>query len=68
VSMPNDPAAPPTDQNVKLAIAPSNPREFQVLALKMAEILRPDRKADEAPAVPDRALVSEALEDGNGAP
>ncbi len=41
VSMPNDPLAPPTDPNVRLAHAPTNPREFQNLARQMAEILKP---------------------------
>ncbi len=48
VSMPNDPLAPATDSNVRLAHAPTNPREFQSLARRMAEILRPrpdDREA-----------------------
>jgi carbonic anhydrase len=48
VSMPNDPLAPPTDENVNLAHAPSNPREFHALAVRMAELLRPLR--DGAPA------------------
>lgn len=41
VSMPNNPTVPPTDQNVRLALAPTNPREFRSLALQMAEILKP---------------------------
>jgi carbonic anhydrase len=41
VSMPNDPLAPATDPNVRLAHAPTNPREFQDLARLMAEILKP---------------------------
>ncbi len=41
VSMPNDPKAPATDRNVRLAHAPTDPREFQALARRMAEILRP---------------------------
>ena len=43
VSMPNNPLAPPTDQNVCLAHAPTNPREFRSLALQMAEILKPGK-------------------------
>lgn len=43
VSMPNDPYAPPTDENVRLALAPGNPREFHALALRMAEILKPSK-------------------------
>lgn len=50
VSMPNDPAAPPTDGNVHLALAPTNPREFRSLALTMAEIVKPGRVR---PADPD---------------
>jgi carbonic anhydrase len=40
VSMPNNPQAPPSDANVRLAHAPTNPREFQALARQMAEILK----------------------------
>ena len=40
VSMPNDPNQPSSDQNVNLALAPSNPRDFHTLGLKMAEILK----------------------------
>jgi carbonic anhydrase len=40
VMMPNDPFAVPTEQNVHLAHAPANPREFSALALQMAEILK----------------------------
>jgi carbonic anhydrase len=39
VSMPNDPFRPPADENVRLAPAPSNPREFASLAREMAEIM-----------------------------
>jgi carbonic anhydrase len=41
VSMPNNPLAIATDENVCLARAPSNPREFHDLAVRMAEILQP---------------------------
>ncbi len=41
VMMPVDPAAPPSDENVRLAYAPTNPREFNALAIKMAELLKP---------------------------
>ena len=41
VTMPVDPQAPPSDGNVHLAYAPTNPREFSALAIRMAEILRP---------------------------
>ena len=40
VSMPNNPFAPPSDVNVHLASAPTNPREFSSLAIQMAEILK----------------------------
>ena len=50
VSMPNDPAALPSDQNVRLAHAPSNPREFRQLAHQMAEILRVNRGEFQADA------------------
>ena len=51
VSMPHDPHAPATDPNVRLALAPTNPREFQSLALKMAEILKPRGEYQESPPV-----------------
>jgi carbonic anhydrase len=41
VRMPNNPLAPPTEENVCLAHAPSNPKEFHALAVQMAEILQP---------------------------
>ena len=41
VCMPNNPTAPPTDENVVLAHAPSNPTEFRALALQMAALLDP---------------------------
>lgn len=40
VSMPYDPGAPPSDDNVRLAYAPANPREFHALAIQMAELLK----------------------------
>ncbi|GAC1450558.1 MAG: hypothetical protein NVSMB9_35070 [Isosphaeraceae bacterium] len=40
VCMPVDPSAPPSDQNVHLALAPTDPGEFHTLAVRMAEILR----------------------------
>jgi carbonic anhydrase len=49
VSMPNDPLAPATDSNVRLAHAPANPREFQALACQMAEILKPRSQDRETP-------------------
>ena len=41
ITVPVDPLAPPSDENVHLAYAPTNPREFSTLAIKMAEILKP---------------------------
>jgi carbonic anhydrase len=41
VMMPNDPFAPPTERNVRLAQAPANPREFSTLAHDLAVILQP---------------------------
>ncbi|MFO0956437.1 MAG: carbonic anhydrase [Isosphaeraceae bacterium] len=39
VCMPSNPYGPPDGENVRLAPAPTNPREFRSLALQMAEIL-----------------------------
>ena len=41
VCMPVDPTASRSDENVRLAHAPTNPKEFHALAIQMAEILRP---------------------------
>ena len=41
VSMPFDPKAPASDENVNLAHAPAHPKDLHTLALRMAEILRP---------------------------
>jgi carbonic anhydrase len=41
VSMPLDPGAPHNPNEVRLVYAPTNPREFQALAVRMAEILKP---------------------------
>jgi len=41
VSLPNVPGTLPTDQNVRLSHAPTNPREFRSLAIQMAELLLP---------------------------
>ncbi|WP_092056276.1 carbonic anhydrase [Planctomicrobium piriforme] len=40
VCMPVDPNAPRSDDNVRLAHAPTNPTEFHALAVQMAELLR----------------------------
>ncbi|WP_165250341.1 carbonic anhydrase [Paludisphaera soli] len=42
VCMPVDPSAPRCDENVRLASAPSNPKEFHALAVQMARILKRD--------------------------
>ncbi|MBI2824003.1 MAG: carbonic anhydrase [Planctomycetia bacterium] len=44
VCMPVDPNAVRGDENVRLAQAPTNPSEFHSLAIRMAEILRADRR------------------------
>ena len=41
VCMPVDPTAPRADENVRLAQAPNNPKEFEALAVQMAELLLP---------------------------
>ncbi len=41
VTMPVIPDVEVKDENVKLAIAPTNPREFSALAIQMATILKP---------------------------
>jgi carbonic anhydrase len=41
VCMPVDPLAPRSDENVRLAQAPNNPKEFRALAIQMAELLKP---------------------------
>jgi carbonic anhydrase len=48
VCMPVDPTAPRADENVRLAIAPSDPNDLQSLAVQMAEILR--RRVGSAPS------------------
>jgi carbonic anhydrase len=63
VSMPNNPQAPPSDSNVRLAQAPTNPREFQTLARQMAEILKDGATTD--PNLIYRA--GSGLGEGNGA-
>lgn len=41
ISMPVDLFAPPTVENVRLALAPDNPEAFATLADRMVELLRP---------------------------
>jgi carbonic anhydrase len=40
VSMPVNPRSPVAPENVNLAHAPTNPREFQTMAVRMAELLK----------------------------
>jgi carbonic anhydrase len=69
VCMPVDPAAPRADENVRLAQAPMNPKEFHALAVQMAEILMHRREAPSSMAQaklrPDG--VSALVEDGRAA-
>jgi carbonic anhydrase len=41
VSMPVNPGAPIAPENVNLAYAPTNPREFNTMAVRMADLLKP---------------------------
>lgn len=41
VCMPNNPLSTTTDDNARLAQAPSNPKDFRALAVQMAELLLP---------------------------
>jgi carbonic anhydrase len=47
VCMPVDPTAQRADENVRLAQAPTNPKEFHALAVQMAAILGPGTQAKE---------------------
>jgi carbonic anhydrase len=49
VCMPVDPLAAFSDKNVRLAHAPTNPKDFHTLAVQMAEVLAP-KGANNAPA------------------
>ena len=60
VSMGVHPHTAPSDQNVKLAYAPSNPREFKELSLRMAELLLPNAA--------NLAAADASLPQANGAP
>jgi carbonic anhydrase len=66
VSMPNNPQAPPSDPNVRLARAPTDPSEFQTLARQMAEILRGGAASD--PDLPYRTASGVANADAAAAP
>jgi carbonic anhydrase len=65
VCMPNNPLALTGEDHVRLAHAPTNPREFHSLAVQMAEILKP---AANAPIGHYRDLQLEALSRGQAAP
>jgi carbonic anhydrase len=71
VCMPVDPTAPVSDENVHLAYAPTNPRDFRTLAVQMAEILRarhaPPSGPEAAPAPLDDGLAA-AAKNGPGGP
>ncbi len=65
VSMPVNPRSPVAPENVNLAHAPTNPREFTTMALQMAELLKPDSEAPPAPAnSAARAPGARAASDG----
>lgn len=67
VCMPVDPHASPSDELVHLAYSPTNPRDFNALATRMAEILHPDRKAGGAGAGVAKANVNGAESSGDSA-
>ncbi len=52
--MPVDPRAAVDPANVNLAYAPTNPREFNAMAVRMADLLKP------SVALPDRTLENVA--------
>jgi carbonic anhydrase len=54
VSLPTDLHAPPSDQAVSLAPAPSDPREFHDLAVRAAGVLRPTLEGQPVPALAAR--------------
>jgi carbonic anhydrase len=60
VCMPVDPTAPRCDTNVRLALAPSNPREFQTLAIQMAEILKPGPHPRRPTVQPDDSTADDS--------
>jgi len=61
VMMPNDPFASLDDQNVHLAHAPTNPREFTALAQQMAEILKRHKTSSKPLDVVEKEIVSRLL-------
>ncbi len=61
VTMPNDPFAAPSERNVHLAHAPTNPREFSALALQMAEILKPHQASTKPLESVEKEIVAQIL-------
>ena len=57
VTMPHNPFVAPSDKNVNLAHAPTNPREFMSLALQMAEILKPHQESTKPLASVEKEIV-----------
>jgi carbonic anhydrase len=57
VCMPVDPLASFADKNVRLAHAPTNPKDFHTLAMQMAEILAP-KEGNAAPAALQSSVAS----------
>ena len=61
VMMPNDPFASLDEQNVHLAHAPTNPREFTALAQQMAEILKRHKTSSKPLDVVEKEILSQLL-------
>jgi carbonic anhydrase len=57
VTMPHNPFVAPSDKNVNLAHAPTNPREFTSLALQMAEILKPHQESTKPLETVEKEIV-----------
>jgi hypothetical protein len=68
--MPVDPSAQRADENVRLAQAPTNPKDFHALAVGMAEILiqRPAATRGKAPLSDGAEKTSSVLGGGSMAP
>jgi hypothetical protein len=65
--MSDKPGASPVDRPVHLAYAPTNPREFNTLAIQIAERLRDTPLPDSsATASPIAVLPSDSASAGNG--
>ncbi|WP_254053894.1 carbonic anhydrase [Singulisphaera sp. GP187] len=63
VCMPVDPSAARSDEHVHLATAPTNPKEFYTLAVKMAQILKPGRETSPNPAAASANGVADRTHD-----